>query len=187
MSFLSTLLIGMLGLGIAAIILYLQGWNNSDKRPFFFDGDTGAVGTYVGTERTGAKQGHVHVLYYPLGSLGIGAPARIPDVPEAAVPGVQLSTKVSPGVQTSGYVFLSKGTRGESSLLDEHGLFLDKRIREVQAAVTEERMSSELERHRAKVAKRGAQQQVKEVAETAKMLKAERTHRLFGRGEEEEE
>jgi len=187
MSFISTLTIGMLGLGISAVILYLQGWNNSDKRPLFFDGDTGAVGTYVGTDRTGAKQGHVHVLYYPLGSLGVGDPARISDVPEAAVPGVQLSTKVASGVQKSGYVILAKGTRGESAVFDELGLFLDKRIREVQAAVTEERMSSELERHRAKVAKRGAQQQVKEVAETAKMLKAERPHRLFGRGEEEEE
>ena len=89
---------------------------NLKKNGFFFDPDTGAVGSFIGIE--GGNKELVDVVFAPLNNPL--SKERIRNVPRSMIPKITYSSESKiKGVQSDGYVILGTGAHGKRRLFDE--------------------------------------------------------------------
>lgn len=85
------------------------------KNGFFFDPDTGAVGSFIGIDGEGKDL--VDIIYSPLNNPF--GKAKLRNVPKNLVPKLTFSTELNvPGVQGDGYMILGGGSHGHRRLFD---------------------------------------------------------------------
>lgn len=101
----------------------------AEKKPFFFDWTTGAVGTYSAQYRDKSRPDNVRIEYYTLGVI----PHKVltDSVPINAVIPVDSPFKDVKGVQNS-YVFVVENSEGTAKFLELVLGRLDKVIKNIK-------------------------------------------------------
>jgi len=115
---------------------------------FFLDGNTGAVGRFIGkskdTTRYGSlKDGCVHVLYRPIGAFS-WKPQIFHNVPESAIRRIDSVHPTVPGVQTQGYVILMLGENNKSDFLQALDFQAGSAMRDLITKVKEATMGEQI-------------------------------------------
>lgn len=142
----------------------------SKKQPIFFDGDTGAIGSFIEIE-PGTKQNTFHIVFVPLNSI---KKCRIKDVlvkPEIILP----PDSTIPGVEKSGYVILPKGSGGESRLFDKAEMWLGKNIKEITRKYNVSELQKSVIKHNLMEESAGTGSKLAEIAEAKKAIEGGHT------------